>query len=47
MRIFGTDISSTICIMVMPPLHSEMFGETFSVLKAGMISDKSFVGLDN
>jgi len=46
MHIFGTDTSSTIYVMVMPPLCSEMYGETFSGLKIGMISDKSCVGLD-
>jgi hypothetical protein len=46
MHIFGTDTSSTICVMVMPPFRSEMFGETFSELKTGMVSDKCCVGLD-
>ena len=45
-HIFGTDTSSAICVMVMAPLRSEMFGETFSGLKTGMVSDKSCVGLD-
>lgn len=46
MHIFGNDTSSTIYVMVMPPLRSETIGETFSGLKTGMVSDKSCVGLD-
>ena len=46
MHIFGTVTSSTMCVMVMVPFRREMFGETFSGLKTGLVSDKSCVGLD-